>query len=264
MKVLMIQRAPRFSPNSVEKDLAILEAVAARLSASGHNVTICSEISQWGQSPLCDCIFSMGREPETLERLKALKDVKIINRPEGIENCSRSTLEDIMKRIGTPIAPREGDHGYWLKRGDAAAQSEDDVQFAADKILLSEKIRAMEQRGISSYTVSAHVVGDLVKFYGVRGTGFFRYYYPTDDGDTKFSDETHNGSARHYAFEASAMQTEAERLAEAVGIDVYGGDCIVGSDGTFCMIDFNDWPSFSRCREDAAEAIASLVEELNN
>ena len=264
MKVLMIQRAPRFSPNSVEKDLAILEAVAARLSASGHNVTICSEISQWGQSPLCDCIFSMGREPETLERLKALKDVKIINRPEGIENCSRSTLEDIMMRIGTPIAPREGDHGYWLKRGDAAAQSEDDVQFAADKILLSEKIRAMEQRGISSYTVSAHVVGDLVKFYGVRGTGFFRYYYPTDDGDTKFSDETRNGSARHYAFEVSAMQTEAERLAEAVGIDVYGGDCIVRSDGTFCMIDFNDWPSFSRCREDAAEAIASLVEELNN
>ena len=60
------------------------------------------------------------------------------------------------------------------------------------------------------------------------------------------------------------MQTEAERLAEAVGIDVYGGDCIVGSDGTFCMIDFNDWPSFSRCREEAAEAIASLVEELNN
>ena len=55
------------------------------------------------------------------------------------------------------------------------------------------------------------------------------------------------------------MQAEAERLAEAVGIEVYGGDCIVSSDGTFCLIDFNDWPSFSRCREEAAEAIASLI-----
>ena len=60
--------------------------------------------------------------------------------------------------------------------------------------------------------------------------------------------------------ELSAVQADAERLAEAVGIKVYGGDCIVRSDGSFCFIDFNDWPSFSRCREEAAEAIASLVE----
>jgi len=48
-------------------------------------------------------------------------------------------------------------------------------------------------------------------------------------------------------------------LARAVGIKVYGGDCIVGEDGSFCIIDFNDWPSFSRCREDAATAIATLI-----
>ena len=39
MKVLLIQRAPQFSPNSVEKDKAILDAVGARLSAQGHQVT---------------------------------------------------------------------------------------------------------------------------------------------------------------------------------------------------------------------------------
>ena len=50
MKILMLQRAPQFSPNSVEKDFAILKAVAARLSASGHAVTISSETSQWGLS----------------------------------------------------------------------------------------------------------------------------------------------------------------------------------------------------------------------
>ena len=258
MKVLMIQRAPQFSPNSVEKDLAILEAVAARLSVQRHEVSVVSEDSLQAIVN-ADVIFTMGRLSETQQTLKKLSGCRIINVPVGIENCARCRLATIMAQVGTPVPPAEGPDGYWLKRGDAAAQSEDDVQFAADKTQLVDKIRAMEQRGISSYTISAHVVGDLVKFYGVRGTGFFRYYYPTDDGDTKFSDEVRNGLARHYAFEASSMQSEAERLAEAVGIEVYGGDCIVRSDGTFCLIDFNDWPSFSRCREEAAEAITSLI-----
>ena len=258
MKVLMIQRAPQFSPNSVEKDFAILEAVAARLSTQRHEVSIVSEDSLQAIVN-ADVIFTMGRLPETQQTLKKLSGCRIINVPVGIENCARCRLATIMAQVGTPVPPAEGPDGYWLKRGDAAAQSEGDVQFAADKTQLADKIRAMKQRGINSYNISAHVVGDLVKFYGVCGTGFFRYYYPTDDGDTKFSDEVRNGSARHYAFEVSSMQSEAERLAEAVGIEVYGGDCIVRSDGTFCLIDFNDWPSFSRCREEAAEAITSLI-----
>ena len=48
-------------------------------------------------------------------------------------------------------------------------------------------------------------------------------------------------------------------LAAAVGLQIYGGDMIVTNDGSLYMIDFNDWPSFSRCREEAAEAIARLI-----
>ena len=121
-------------------------------------------------------------------------------------------------------------------------------------------IRRFRERGIDSYTVSAHVRGDLVKFYGVKGTGFFRHYYPTDDGQTKFGDEQHNGAACHHPFDVENLRREAERLAEATGVAVYGGDCIVREDGSWCMIDFNDWPSFSRCREEAAAAIVRLVE----
>ena len=117
----------------------------------------------------------------------------------------------------------------------------------------------MEQRGIADHVVSAHVTGDLVKFYGVRGTDFFRYYYPTDDGQTKFDDEQHNGQAHHYPFDVNHLQQQATRLAEAVGISIYGGDCIVRADGSYCVIDFNDWPSFSRCREEAADAIIHLI-----
>ena len=161
------------------------------------------------------------------------------------------------------MPPEEGPDGYWLKRGDAAAQGREDVVYAKDREQLAERIHEMEQRGIKDYTVSAHVVGDLVKFYGVRGTDFFRYYYPTDDGQTKFDDERRNGQAHHYAFDADDLHRNMMRLAEAVGIEVYGGDCIVREDGSYCVIDFNDWPSFSRCREEAADAIMEIVNNVN-
>ena len=52
---------------------------------------------------------------------------------------------------------------------------------------------------------------------------------------------------------------EVERLAAATGVSIYGGDAIVRADGSFCLIDFNDWPSFSRCREEAADVVTELV-----
>ena len=277
----MIERAEQFSPNSVEKDRAILEAVAERLRLRGCEVTTVSEVSlgsHMGSDPLCfagfaqegqtlcaqggqtPCaILSMARLPETLEWLKA-QDARIINRTEGVENCRRSRLQAVMERIGVPTPPREGCDGYWLKRGDGAAQGKDDVVYCQDGEALQQAILVMEQRGISDYTVSAHVRGDVVKFYGVS-PDFFRYYYPTDDGQTKFGDEQHNGAAHHYAFDVAGMQREAERLAAAVGVEVYGGDCIVRSDGSYCFIDFNDWPSFSRCRQEAADAIAKRLRD---
>lgn len=253
--MLLIQRAEVFSPNSVEKDLAILQAVGACLRLAGHETSLVSE-EQAFEPAGYDAIFTMGRLPETLKKLQGLP---AINASEGLQNCARCQLETIMQQTGTPMPPREGAYGYWLKRGDAAAQSKSDVQFAANRQELDARIAAFEQRGITAYTVSAHVPGDLVKFYGVLGTGFFRYYYPTDDGQSKFGDEQRNGTARHYAFDRAAMHVDVERLAQAVGIQVYGGDCIVREDGSYCVIDFNDWPSFSRCREEAAAAIASLA-----
>lgn len=255
MKILMVQRAERFSPNSVEKDQAILETVAARLMAVGHQVDMVNE-ENMGVFGSYDRIMTMGRLPETLDKLRTMNT---INSSAGIENCARCRLEEIMRKTGMPMPPHQGSHGYWLKRGDAAAQTKGDVQFAATKSELERKIREFEARGITQYTVSAHVEGDLIKFYGVVGTGFFRYYYPTDDGESKFGDEQRNGSARHFPFEVEALQACTEQLAKVVGVSVYGGDCIVDQYGAYSIIDFNDWPSFSRCREEASDAIASLI-----
>jgi len=262
--LLIVYRGVRFSPNSEERDIAILKAVAQQLSGSYDLVEFSED--RWDADAFMrqskDCVLTMARSATVLASLRQAEQegVRVINSPKGVEGCARSRVEAAMRRLGVPMAPAEGEDGYWLKRGDAAAQTAEDVVFAPDKASLADAIRKMEQRGVSDYTVSAHVSGDLVKFYGVRHTGFFRHYYPTDDGITKFGDEQHNGMARHYPFDEARLLMEAERLAGGVGVDVYGGDCIVRPDGSFCIIDFNDWPSFSRCREEAARAIASLVE----
>ena len=260
-KVLAIYRAKEFSPNSVAKDEAIMAAVIERLRNRGCVVVAVSEevCPLVGIQPaFLDVVLSMGRREETLRWLASL-GVTIINSPQGVARCQRSVLERLMRENGVPMPPPTGSDGYWLKRGDGSARTKNDVIFAADEQQLKCKANDFRRRGID-YTVSAHVVGDVVKFYGVRGSGFFRHYYPTDDGDTKFGDELHNGPARHYPFSVADLQQTMERLAGIVGVDVYGGDCIVRQDGTFCVIDFNDWPSFSRCRDEAAEAVVAIAE----
>lgn len=260
--VLAILRAECFSPNSVERDRSIMMALVRRLQGRGCTVQVISEeeLPHDINTSVLDLVLSMGRLPETLAWLKTLR-IPVINDPLGVERCARSVLHDIMLQEQIPVPPTQGDCGYWLKRGDAAAQIPEDVLFTADEQELQSAIEGFRQRDISDYVVSAHIPGDLVKFYGVLGTGFFRLFYPTDDGQSKFGHEAHNGPAHHYAFSTDNLQQTAERLAFRVGVAVYGGDAIVRPDGTFCLIDFNDWPSFSRCREDAAASILQVIEK---
>ena len=256
----MIRRAEQFSPHSVENDRAILEAVALRLSALGHTVTKVDEASLASSlaADKPDFIFSMARLPASLHLLQA-SGIKVVNAPQGVSQCARRQVQAFMASLGIPYPTGSGPHGYWLKRADAAAQTADDVVYARDLQTLASAKAAMQARGIRDYLVSPHVEGDLVKFYGVSATGFFRYYYPTDDGLSKFGLEQLNGQAHHYPFVVTDLQTKAKALAAAVGLQIYGGDMIVTNDGSWYMIDFNDWPSFSRCREEAAEAIARLI-----
>lgn len=263
-KFLLIYRAPQFSPNSVEKDKLILEAVGSRLKEQGNNVRFVQE-ECFREEDEADVYLSMGRLPETLAILKrkAAAGRITVNSGEGVERTARMVLDRLMRANYIPAAPlfdeqRVAD-GYWLKRGDAAAQSREDVLFAKDIKEVNRLMESFRKRKIQDVLITEHVKGDLVKFYGVQGTGFFRFFYPTDDGNTKFDDEKRNGIARHYAFQIDELQDEAERLSELTDVVVYGGDCIVREDGSFVIIDFNDWPSFSRCREEAAEAIAMRI-----
>ena len=256
MNVLAIGRAPQFSPQSVELDAAILGAVIERHVALDDNVKVIDEACLDADClKMAERIYTMGRLKRTIQLLQECRHARVINRPEALMRCRRDEIECVMRRLHIPTAPEEGTDGYWLKRADQSAQTSKDVVYVPDRQALQKAIEEFRQRGISDYTVSAHVKGDLVKFYGVAGCGFFFCTYPTDDGRSKFGAERYNGDATHYPFCKAELKGEAERLAVAIGLEVYGGDAIVRADGSFCLIDFNDWPSFAPCREAAAEAI---------
>lgn len=271
-RLLAIYRAERFSPNSVGKDKAIMDAVCRKLAAEGYTLYhIKEEVFIVKGSALLpevkpDVVLTMGREAQTLALLKQerAKGTVVINRPDGVKACARAVIDRLMRRANIPVAPLIGDKGYWIKRGDEAAQSKNDIEFAADEAEKDCTIEAFHRRGVTQTVVTAHIEGDLVKFYGVLGTGFFRTYYPCDDGISKFGDELLNGQSHHYGFSISSLQRDAERTAELANVAVYGGDCIIRSDGSYAIIDFNDWPSFSRCREEAAEAIASVARKATD
>ena len=257
--ILYISRACRFSPNSVENDRLILEAVAKEMKALGNEVRMITEeeVLSLGALPKADIVYCMARSAEALEIIESSK-ARIINAPEGIRICgNRLALTDIMRKLEVPLPPVNGDAGIWLKRGKGTAEVAEDTVFCKSEEEIAEAIRRFADRGITDVCRQAHVVGDLVKFYGVANTDFFYHFYPTDSGRSKFGSEEHNGKAHHYPFSAEEMKKAVDRLATSIGVIVYGGDAIVKSDGSFVIIDFNDWPTFSPCREEAAKAIAT-------
>ncbi len=268
MKYLAIRRDNSFSPNSVANDLLILKRTCELLQTKlcvGADIPIVDESDFQANPVQADVYLTMARQMDTLHYLqdKENEGRLVLNTASAVLKCRRTVLADLMRSHHVAMPPEKGNDGYWLKRGDAAAQSKADVVYCKDDDALDAAKESFRKRGIQDIVTSAHMVGDLIKFYGV-GTSFFTFFYPSDDGITKFGDEQVNGKAHHYGFSRDSLHREIVRLSEITGVEVYGGDAIIDEHGRYYIIDFNDWPSFSRCREEAAEAISDFViDKLN-
>ena len=270
-RIAGILRATAFSPNS--NDRTIMEAVAGRLEEAGAKVTLYGEETFTGTHATEDVLFSMARCSDTLVELKKREanGALVINSAHGVTNCLRPTVTRLMQENAIPIpcsATLDAKHPVpdgivfpcWLKRGDASAQVKDDVCFVRNRVELDRALRNLEARGIRTAVVSEHVEGDVVKFYGVADTTFFYHYYPTlEQGHSKFGLEKINGPAHRYPFDAQALKRDADKVARITDTPVYGGDCIVTPEGRYRIIDFNDWPSFARCIDEAAEAVTQYI-----
>lgn len=270
MKIITIARNPKNSPNMTANDAAILECVSRELTAMGAEVVAISETDDIPED--ADIVCHMSRTAEVLQRLKEAEKhgVKVSNTPEAVENCSRIASMRLLDDNNIPqptyrIIEQEEDltalpFPAWIKRGDGWSCHKDDISFADNCEDAIRAINGMRQRGIESFVYTAHCKGDIVKFYGV-GDSYFTYGYP-DIEKTKFGLEKINGTIKHYPFDADAMRRIVFDAARAVGLDIYGGDCIVDEKGEIFLIDLNDFPSFSSVREEAAKEIANSLMKI--
>ena len=272
-----ISRAPIFSPNSVDKDGAIFLAVLQRLESLGHQVRVYQEDDLLQDVVQEKYIFNMVRSHKAVAKLKELETLGVVtvNSGFGIENCGRELMTMLFSQYGIPqpqsvvcdlqqgsmfqVPSSLFQEKYWVKRADGCTTQPDDVIFVNEPRALPNVLDDFRQRGIQKVVISEHLQGDLIKFYGVAGMDFFHWFYPNLSHHSKFGLEEVNGAPIGISFDAGELQTLCGRAASVLGVDVYGGDAVVAADGTISIIDFNDWPSFAPCREDAAKAIAQAI-----
>lgn len=280
LRILGLSRSPRFSPNSETRDAAIFSAVARELGQAGHSLTLLDErdfSASWLRE--VDVVFSMARERPVLAALakaEASRRLSVVNSAQALLRFPRAALVELLENNGIPlprtqlldlasesverIYPEDLRFPLWLKRGDGAAEVKDDVCLVRTETECLSALRAFAARRVVSIVAEEHVPGDLVKFYGVEGTDFFYCAEPAAVGGfSKFGLERYNGASAHFSFDVKSLKRQADRAARISNLSVYGGDAVVRADGTFFLIDFNDWPSFSPCRDEAAKAIASRI-----
>ncbi|MDE5675784.1 MAG: hypothetical protein K2I44_10650, partial [Muribaculaceae bacterium] len=147
----------------------------------------------------------------------------------------------------------------WIKRGDFHAMHKEDVSYCRHPEEAQEVLHEYFYRGIKRAVINRHLVGDLIKFYGVSGQPFFYWFYPFDEGHSKYGHEAINGKSQGIPFDEEKLRSMCQDASDILDVKIYGGDCIVDKDGSIRIIDFNDWPSFAPCRLEAAPYIAKCV-----
>lgn len=270
-KVMAVGRAVEYSPNCEVYDAMILAAVCTRLHAYGYEVDVVNESEpQKVENSSCSLYISMARGKRMLDILSAKeeKGALVLNPAKSLLHNNRRNITLALIKCGAPVPQSEIleaggipsiKYPMWIKRADECAQRPEDVSYLETEEGLRGIWDNFVSRGIKSAVACEHAKGDLVKFYGVGGTDFFYTYLPTENGGVgKFGAEKINGRPNHYEYNASLMKAECDRIAQVLSMPVYGGDCVVDALGNFKIIDFNDWPSYSRCREEAADATATL------
>ena len=276
IKIAGIMRAGAYSPNHIGNDAAIFNLTTEQLRKRGCEVKVYSEEQFIAGEVKEDIIVDMCREHRSMVLLQQLEDAGalVINSGYGIENCTRERMTRILLGSNIPypdslivdtdevvkdrMVAAKMDRA-WIKRGDFHAMHKEDVSYVRHPEEAQEVLQEYFLRGIKRAVINRHLVGELIKFYGVRDTPFFYWFYPFDEGHSKYGHEAVNGHSRGIEFDVAGLRHICQQAADVLDVIVYGGDCIVDPDGTIRIIDFNDWPSFAPCRQEAAPHIAKAI-----
>ncbi len=271
LRIVAISRGSEFSPNHINNDEQIFCEVINNLKKLGVKSRVVNEKEFVDERIECDLVYGMVREKKCLERLKLLEEegVTVINSAFGIENCCRDSMTKLLLENNIPhpqslifnINKKHTHKNFpcWVKRGDSHAMVKQDVVYVQNLEEYETVIEDFKSRGIKTVVINEHLQGDLIKFYGVKDTDFFYWFYPSPCSHSKFGLEKINGVAKGYEFSLSDLKKYSDMAAQVLNVPIYGGDCVVSRKGNIRIIDFNDWPSFARCRVEAGEKIAEYI-----
>ena len=209
IKIAGVMRAGAYSPNHIGNDAAIFNAVADHLRKRGCEVNVYSEDEFQRAEITEDTVLNMCRERESVAKLQSLEEQGklVINSGFGIENCTREQMTRMLLGNGIPYPDslivntnedvraeleRAGFGSVWIKRGDFHAMHKEDISYCRHAEEAQEMLHEYYYRGIKRAVINRHLVGDLVKFYGVRDEPFFFWFYPFDEGHSKYGWEVVN------------------------------------------------------------------------
>lgn len=275
LDAVAVLREPVFSPGMVEKDAAILRAAAEKLGELRGlpcPVLTVEELAARKERP--DLVLSMAEGEDTLALMESLEaqGTLVLNSTASIRQTRRAALLDLARPKGPLVDgvlvatdSAQTDDGspipavvlatgsVWIKRADYHALGPGDVVKSPASDVLSA-LRTMHGRGISRAVVQPHLAGEVVKFYGVLAAD-------GNDASALFRWFALEGGQGPDAATAETLRASALLAAKRSGLTVFGGDAVLapGGKGSPVLIDLNAWPSFWRCREDAAVAIARLA-----
>ncbi len=259
--VVGVYREPLYSPGKVRADGAILDATLARLSSASVATTALepAELEAFSSRP--ELVLSMAQSEKTLHLLEGWEreGTRVINTVRSNRNCHRKTLVDLLMKARLPIPEGEvvpledvekrvfpgASQAYWLKRGDVHAIQPSDVVKVTKREEMVQVLDRFGSEGIKEVLLQEHREGDVVKLYGVGRGALFRAF--------------HAATGEDVTSEMASLSRLAQESAEVVGLEIYGGDAVVTPGDGIVLIDLNDWPTFSPCREAAARKIAEHV-----
>jgi hypothetical protein len=267
VQCLGIYREKRFSPGAhAAGDAEILELTRAALERAGYRTMLIAPESLPALSSPAPVVFSMCQSLEALVLLQEWErqGILVLNSPAAVRACYRLPLVTALSQTTLPF-PRSvvipldettltaaswpawpaSTAGWWVKRGDVHAMQADDVLFVRHIADLPAQLARLHQRGIAHAIVQEHMAGQEWKFYAVRGHGVLHAFAPHD--------------AHCQPIDYARLNILAQQASEVLGLDIYGGDCLLTADGTLYLIDINDWPSFRGCRPIAATHIARHI-----
>ena len=262
-----IFREEAHSPGRESDDAEILRLSAKGLLAKGFQVDLKTpdelEVETEARPR---AIFLMCEQPGALRALEALEAAgsREVNTPGAVLNTYRERMIAQFAEARVPFiasrlvatadervaAPRP----VWVKRADVHNTQEGDVVYAADDAAVARALEGLAARAIPRAVIQPHVAGDLIKFYGIGpgdrahgGPPWFRWFYHKDQ------------QLSGHVFDERALGHLVREAAAALGLEIYGGDCIVTASGELVLIDLNAWPSFALFREEAASVIAAYL-----